>query len=160
MSRNRTPWYEDENPDRVARGLAGRTALWIIAGVLFALVLGGGLWLFRVGTSDIKGQGDVTIKKNSAPNRIEAQEDFEELYADIQATDRKLDIYAAALKAKPDDQIARTNLDGTTAYCLGVVGDYNAKARKILAEQFRAVDLPPQIDNNDETTDCKPSKEN
>lgn len=155
---SRQSWLDSDNPDKVAAATGGRVALWVIVGLLFTLILGGGLWALRVGTSDIKGQGDVTIKKNSAPNRIEAQEDFEELYADIKATDRKLDVYAAAVKAKPDDAIARTNLDGTTAYCLGVVGDYNAKARKILAADFKAVDLPSEIDDADPATDCKPQE--
>jgi len=160
MSRNRTPWYEDDNPDRVARAAGGRAALWIIVAVLFSLILGAGLWFARVGTSDIKGQGDVTIQKNSAPNRIAAQERFESMWADVKATDRKIDLFAAAAKAAPNDRTAETNLLGAQSYCLSVVSDYNAAARKILAADFRAVDLPSEIDLTDPATDCKPSKEN
>lgn len=157
---SRTPWYESENPDRVAAGAASRVGLWVVVAVLFFGLLGIGGWAFKVATSDVKGQGDAVVQKNSAQNRIAAQARFESLYADIKATDRKLDIYADAVKAQPGDKTARTNLDGTRAYCEAVVGDYNAEARKYLAADFKAIDLPSEIDVNDPTTDCKPSEEN
>jgi hypothetical protein len=132
--------------------------LYVLAFLVVLVLIGLGTWGFRVATADVKGRGDAAIKKASASNRIGAQEDFEKRYADIVATDRKLDVYAAALKRTPGDPTAQTNLDGTQAYCLSAVGDYNADARSYTREAFRAIDLPAQIDSLDPTTDCEPTK--
>ena len=76
--------------------------LWMgVAVVITVMVLGGLFWGFRVLTSDIKGRGDATIQKNSANNRIQASEKFEDLIAEIVATDKKLDQAAADSSRKP-----------------------------------------------------------
>ena len=36
-----------------------------------------------------------------------------------------------------------------------MVADYNAKARNYLAAEFRAADLPAQIDSLNPNTDCQ-----
>jgi hypothetical protein len=134
----------------------------LVVGVAIALIvlllLGLGMWGFRVLTADVKGQGDAHITKSSASNRIAAQEAFEKRYADVVATDRKLDVLASAAKARPNDRTAQQTYEGTVSYCLSAVGDYNADARSYTREAFRAADLPFQIDNLDPTTDCKPSE--
>lgn len=125
--------------------------------LLLIVLLGTGWWVFRVATSDVKGQGDALIRKNSATNRIGAQQRFEELYADILASDRRIDTLAADAAANPDSQVAQTNLTGSITYCQDVVADYNALARSYTAQDFRAYDLPAQIDNLNPATDCKES---
>lgn len=155
---SKTPWYDDTNPDRVARGLAGRTALWIALAVLFVAALSIGGWAFHVATSDAKGQGDAVRIKNDGRNRVNAQEEFEQRYQDVVASDRRLDTLAAAKKAHPEDRAAETNYAGAVTYCVSVVGDYNAAARKYSKADFRAVDLPAEIDNNDPATDCQETK--
>lgn len=122
--------------------------------LIFALAIG--VWAFRVATSDIKGRGDQTIRINSATNRTGAQERFEDLYQEILAADRRIDVAAAANAAAPTT-VTSTNLAGAVSYCIGVVGDYNAAARKVSQAQFRAFDLPAQIDNLNTATDCKES---
>lgn len=148
-------WYESDNPTRVARGASWRIGVWIVAAVLFFAVIGIAIWGFKVGTSDVKGQGDAVRQKNSGTNRIAAQERFESLYAEIKAADRRLDPLAAAVKADPTSHVAQTNLAGAVSYCIGVVADYNAEARKYTSEDFRAVDLPEQIDDLNPETDCQ-----
>lgn len=150
----RDAWYESDNPDRVARGLGIRAGGWIVAGVAFFILLGAGVWGFRVATSDIRGQGDATVQKNSGTNRIAAQERFEERYQDILAADRRIDVMAAAAKASKGET-AQVNLTGAINYCIEAVAEYNADARKFTAREFRAADLPPRIDNLDPATDCK-----
>jgi hypothetical protein len=152
----RGPWYESHDPSRVARGAGWRIAVTVVAIVVFLGLLGVGIWAFKVATSDIKGQGDVVIKTNSAENRIYAQQKFEDRYQDILASDRKLDQADADIKADPTDRDARVRYSGLVNYCNDVVGKYNADARKITAAPFRADDLPYQIDPNDTRTDCKP----
>ena len=159
MSRTNGPWHQSDNPDRVARNIGGRAAIWTVAALLFFGLLGVGVWGFQVVTSDPKGRGDATITKNEAGNRIRAQEGFEKVYADIVASDRKIDVADAAVKADPGDRTLRQNATGIRSYCLSVVADYNARARSFTSADFRDADLPYQIDNSDPATDCKGSTE-
>ena len=155
-----TRWHESDNPSTVVRGGTWRVMVWIVVVVVFVGLLSVALWAFGVFSSPIKGQGDAFKTKNSGTNRIAAQERFEDLHADILATDRKLDAAKAKAKAAPDSQVAQTEYVGLTNYCIDVVGDYNAESRKYTAQDFKSIDLPYQIDNTDPATDCKPSKGN
>jgi hypothetical protein len=154
----RDPWYDSDNPSTVVRGASWRTALWIIGLVVFVGLLSAGIWAFEVATSDVKGKGDATRTVNAGGNRLAQQAYFEQTYADIKASDRKLDALAAAAKAQPTDDAAATRLLGAENYCQGLIGDYNAAARKQIAAKFRAVDLPAQIDTTNTETDCEPTK--
>ena len=148
-------WYNSSNPTKVVRGGTWRAIVWVLVVLGVIALISIGVWGFRVITSDVKGQGDAVIIKNSANNRIAAQEQFEQLYADIKASDQKITVAAAAVAADPNDKTAQQNLTGMQNYCLSVVGDYNALARKYSAEDFRSVDLPVQIDQSLPSTDCK-----
>jgi hypothetical protein len=130
-------------------------ALFVIALVLITSVL---LWVFSVSTSDIKGQGDAQRIKNSAPNRIKAQELFETRYQEILAADRNIDVTSAALVGTPGDAKLQTELIGQKQYCINIVGKYNADSRKFTMEDFRDTGLPYQINNNDPDTNCKESR--
>lgn len=157
MSRKtREPWYESDNPTRVARGASWRGAIWVLALVLFFGLVGAGTWAVKVGVSDVKGRGDVVRKTNDADNRIFAQQKFEDRYQDILASDRKLDQAAADKAADPKGEAA-TRYTGLVNYCLSEVGRYNADARKITQAPFLAADLPVQIDTTNAATDCKES---
>lgn len=133
----------------------GFVGAWIIAALVVAAIVGAGFWLFNVVTSEIKGQGDAIIEQNSSENWTAAQARFEELYADVVASDRKITVAAANLALNPEDKTAKDTYLGTVNYCISVVGEYNAEARKFLSEDFRSADLPPQIGINDSNTDCK-----
>lgn len=129
---------------------------WITLGTILgiiALFVGG--YLITVAVSGPKGVGDAIIQKNSAENWTAAQARFEELYADIVATDRKIDVAAELLATNPNDKTYQQTLAGTKSYCEEIVGDYNAEARKFKAEEWRSPDLPPQIDTYNPATDCK-----
>lgn len=153
-----TKWYDSDNPTTVVRGASWRSAIWITVAVLFILGVSAGIWALKVGTSDVKGQGDAARTKNSGTNRIAAQERFEELYAGIKAADQRLDSLAAAKKADPKDFVAATTYTGAVNYCIDLRAQYDADARKYTAEQFRAVDLPAQIDQLDPAFNCLEKK--
>lgn len=157
---NQDPWERraDRFGDRPVRTAAsGVVRVWVI--VVLITLLAGGLsiahWGFGVFTSDIKGRGDVEVTKNSGANRIEQQEKFESYYQEIQATDQNIQVTADGLRANPNDTKLQTELRGQKQYCNTIVGQYNALARKVRSEDFRAVDLPSKIDQSDSTTDCK-----
>lgn len=149
------PWYESENPDRITRGLAGRAALWTVAAVLFVGLIGVGVWVFKVVTSDVKGAGDATRITNSGKNRIAAQETFEALYAQIQAYDRNLDQAAKDKAEHPGDPFFATNYSGLVKTCQDAVGQYNADARKVSRAKWVTEDLPFEIDQTDIRFDCE-----
>ena len=136
----RTPWYDSPNPDRVGVNIGAR----IFVAILAVLAISAAVWGISVATSGIRGRGDAIRSTNSGGNRLAQQAYFEQTYADIKAADQNLDL--------PGND---TEQAGRTAYCRRLVADYNAAARKQVAERFRAVDLPAQIDLLDSTTDCK-----
>jgi hypothetical protein len=133
------------------------TRAWIVVIVIvgLALVLGAGVWLLRVATSDVKGQGDAEIIKNDARNRIRAQEGFEQLYQDVVAADKNVNLTAEALKLDPASVKLKTELNGQRQFCNDLVGKYNAKARSFTQEEFRAADLPLELATTDPAVDCK-----
>lgn len=157
MNRNRPPrgtWYESDNPSRHAWGFF-RTGMGMTILAVLALALCGGIgWGIKVLASDVKGAGDATIKINSGDNRIQSQELFEQLYAAVLKHDKNLDVMAEAVRLDPSS-FNKTNYTGTKAACNNAVEDYNAEARKISSEKWKADDLPHQIDTTAPETDCK-----
>lgn len=148
-------WYDSDNPSKVARGAGWRIGVAVIAVMIFVGLIGAVVWGIGVLTSDVAGQGNAVKKKNDAVNRIAAQEGFEQDYADIKAADQKVAIAKEALDASPDDYTVKVNYTGTRTACVTFVNDYNARARKFTQQDFRAADLPYQIDELDPATDCK-----
>lgn len=160
MGRNREPWYESDNPTRIARGLTWRAGVWIVVAVLFVGAIGGGIWWFNVATSGVKGAGDQTRIVNDGRNRVNAQEWFHSQYAQILAADRQLDEAAANLKAntgKDDESFYRTNYTGLKNRCAEMVANYNAEAQKVSRGQWRDQSLPFEVTDSDTKTDCKES---
>lgn len=150
------PWYESENPSRVARGASWRAGVWVIGIVAFALVLSGGIWALKVVTSDVKGAGDTTAKVNSADNRIFAQEHFFTLYNQILAYDQQLDQAAADKAEHPGDSFFATNYSGLVKTCIDARNQYNGDAFKVTQAKWRDPALPFQLDATaDPKTDCK-----
>jgi hypothetical protein len=131
---------------------------WSILVVIIMALLSFAGWGATVALSNWRGAGNAIIQKNGADNRIAAQQNFEDLITDIKASDAKLDQAASDAKTHPNDSTYATNFTGLTNHCLDSVGIYNADARKYTAAQFRASDLPAQIDQTDPATDCKVNK--
>ena len=155
MARNRTPYYESENPGTVVRGFGWRALVVLLAVLAVSALISAVAWGISVATSDLKGQGDAVKTVNSGDNRLAQQAYFEQTYADIQKATRQLDQLEADKAAHVDG--ADIRYTGGVTYCQGLVADYNAAARKEIAAKFRDVGLPAQIDNTDPTTSCAPS---
>lgn len=132
-----------------------RFILWTVIAVVVAITVGWGIWAFTVATSQVRGQGNAIIQKNSAQNWTKAQAEFEDMYAHIEASDRKIVIAKERMDANPGDRIAEDNYYGSMTVCQSQVADYNALARSYTAQDFRSADLPDQIDSRNPTTDCK-----
>jgi hypothetical protein len=152
---SRTPWYEDDNPTRVARGASWRIAVWVVCIVLLVGVLTAGVWAVKVAVSGPKGAGDAARIKNNGTNRVQVQQEFNQRYQDILSADRRITVAYDELQADKTDSVLRTRYAGARSYCQGAVGEYNAAARTYTKADFRDADLPAVIDNTDPTTDCR-----
>lgn len=137
-------WYREER--RETRRVGALVLRWVLALIVVGLVIGAGLWWLNVATSEVRGQGDGVIQRNSAENWIDAQARFEENYAEYESTLVRLDVAYAAHAATPDDKTLQQTYLGTVGYCTTLVADYNADARNFLREDFRASDLPASLD--------------
>lgn len=163
MSHNpaREEWRHDiREANAVARSTSWRIALWTIAVVLFVGAISGGIWLFKVTTSDVKGAGDATRITNDGRNRVNAQEWFHGQMAQIKTADQNLDQAKADLDVATtadDKAFARTNFTGLTNRCNEMVNNYNAEAGKVTRGKWLDSTLPVSIDGNDPATDCKPT---
>lgn len=147
----------DDNEWRETRRDANRIGrlgiMWAAVIVGFVLTIGAVVWGINAATSAPRGRADAYASKNSASNWTAAQARFEDEYADIIATDRKITATVSDAKTKGT---RGDTYRGLVSYCLSAIGEYNADARKYLARDFRAADLPTQIDSSDPSTDCDP----
>jgi len=126
--------------------------------VLLVVLIGAAIWWFSFGAQIVSskpiGQGEAIIQKNSSENWLKAQTEFEELYAAIETADRNIVIAHQAYENE-DSVFNERNYTGAQMTCQDLIGQYNAKARDYLAADFKAVDLPDQIDTTMPATDCK-----
>ncbi len=134
------------------------TYKWAIAAVIAVLSIIALVWVLGVLSSDVKGRGEAVKENKSARNRIAQQEGFQQLYQDIQAADERLDVLWDAYQADKTDPILRQNWTGGVNVCTNLVHDYDAKAKKYTAKQWRDEDLPKTIDQTDPKFDCKITK--
>lgn len=153
-------WDEREDdfeykPTRTAAKGTVHVGIWIVVVLVVMGVIGGGVWLVKVATSDIKGVGDAEIIKNDAKNRIRAQEGFLDKYNAVVTADKNLTLTGEALARTPDSVKLQTELTGQKMACNDLVGRYNADANKFSKQEFMDAELPKQIDESDITTDCK-----
>lgn len=132
-----------------------KIALSVIGGIIAVTLLVWGIWAVSVAASGPKGVGDAIKTKNSSENWTAAQAKFEKLYAGIQAADQKTELSAQRLAASPNDLTLQQQHAGIQSGCISLVADYNAESRKFLSEDFKATDLPYQIDTTSHAFDCK-----
>jgi hypothetical protein len=148
--------YRDEIREA---SVTGRSAGWrlgvaIVAVIAFLGLVGVGIWYFKVATSDVKGAGDATRQVNSAPNRLQAQARWTDLYNGIQADDRKINTLAQTYALSPSE-MNLVNLTGAQNVCDSNIAAYNALQTNQLFAPFQPPLLPIQV-GSDPTTDCRP----
>lgn len=155
---SKEPWYESENPDRVARALGFRIVAWIVVALVVAGIIGGAAWGISVLTAGPKGAGDVHRRNQDAGNRIYAQAHFQDLYGDIQSYGLQLKQAAADKAAHPGDSYYATTYTGLFNTCVSAVNQYNADTGKALFTDWRSAGLPDHISAQDACGDATPSK--
>lgn len=148
-------WKDDvREGSRAARSIGWRAAMWIVVAVIFFGLLGVGVWGFKVATSDVKGQGDAVQTKNSASNRIRAQEEYVQKFNDVLVADQRVTAMFNAEQADPST-INQTNYNGAVNFCIQLVGDYNKLIDKYTSADFIPEGYPEKIDSLNTDTDCK-----
>lgn len=130
----------DRRAERFDRHPLWTSFKWVTGIVIGVLVITVGLWMMGVISAPLFGRGEAVKRIESAENRIGKQELFEEYYADFQGYQAQL----AALSPKTENY--STIKQGLVNKCIDTAASYNAEARKVSSEQFRAVDLPPSLD--------------
>lgn len=129
--------------------LFGMLMAWLVALLIVVGAITLALWAFGVFTADIKGRGELVKTNKSAVNRIQKQEMFEQLYADLNGYKAKIGVARDAVEANPSD-VNQTNLTGIRQQCIDTVQQYNAEARKITSRDWRSADLPDQQLNQED----------
>ena len=157
MRRDRGPWYESDDPHRVARGATWSAARIITACLIGVLLLGMAGWGIKVLVAPVKGAGDVRVEVNSAQNRIAGQELSQASYNNILGYDRNLDQALRDKVEHPGDDYYAVNYSGAVKTCNSAVAQYNADAAKIRSAPWWSPELPYQIDGSNPLTDCQPN---
>lgn len=130
----------------------------VIAVALFlAAVYGGGL-MQRM-TADFRGEtGQIEQTQADADYRISAYDQFYDKCAGIQTLESKITNLSDELEETEDEQrksVLNTSITASKNKRAELINDYNADARKEATRgQFKASDLPYEIDINEEGTAC------
>lgn len=143
--------------DSASRFVGSRAAVWIVAAVVFSLLVGGGIFWARVATAPVKGWGDEQIIVNDGRNRVNAQEWFASKYGFVKGQDAKIPGMQAnleATKGTADEALWRASLTGLQNLCLQAVQEYNAETEKISRGRWKSPNLPFSLPDG-EATDCK-----
>ena len=138
----------------------GKGTLLVVAVVVVAILIGSGVWLFRVATADVKGAGDQVIQtKGNAQYRIAAYDAFYDACGAIQAKEDQIALQEPLLEAAkpgtPDYQRLEANVVALKSSRASLIRAYNADASKAdTRANFLASDLPYSIDTTQEHTTC------
>lgn len=132
-------------------------AIVIAVAIILATVYGGGL-LQRM-TADFRGEtGQIEQTQADADYRISAYDQFYDKCAGIQSLESKISNLSDELEETDDEQrksVLNTSITASKNKRAELINDYNADARKEATRgQFKASDLPYEIDINEEGTAC------
>ena len=131
------------------RRLVGEVWFWILVILLIVGVVGIGLWGFGVFTSDIKGAGGAIKQRNSTVNRVQKQEQFEQLAADYDGYIVKINGLVIAVKTSTDPtdkSLRQTELVGMRQVCVDAAQQFNAESRKYTSRVWKSAGLPATLD--------------
>lgn len=157
--------WRDANRE-VTRGTiwGTRWALGAVAGVIVVVLLGLAMWawgfgLFSAATAPLRGETEVREQTVAdGTYRIAAYERFYDLCASIQAKETAITNLRAELETgPPPDRVTQVNASITANQNQrnASIQRYNAEARmEGTLGQFRASDLPFELDPNEEVTTC------
>lgn len=115
---------------------------WTVAAVV---LITAAIWAIDVGTSGIRGKGNVIKQNNDSNNQIAAQAEFNKLYGAIQADVRNIQSAAKQVAANPADQFELSALDGDQNLCRTDVTTYDGDTQDTTMKDWRPASLPANI---------------
>jgi hypothetical protein len=131
------------------KGLFANLTAWIVAGLVLAGIITGGIWAFVYYTADTRGKVQAQQQIKSGANRIQPYDHFFNLCAAVQTDEARLEAQYQVLAAGPSqDERERilTNIAGIASDRADAINQYNADARKdYTIGQFRSSALPYQL---------------
>jgi len=138
---------------------AGRKALFIIGGVLFVVLLIGGPFAWRWITAEPKGALEAREQTlGDGDFRLQAYDYFFGLCGTVQSQEDRIDALNQELATNPSQGRVEQINASLTAVRAGrseAINEYNnASTGEYTRGQFRDSDLPYQLDQNDEDTEC------
>jgi hypothetical protein len=130
------------------KAVAGNIALWVIVAVVFVGLIGIGLWAFGVVTAPWAGQGGAFKQQQSATNRVQKQEMFEQIAADFDGYLVKIQIAVQAAKEATgiNKELRQTELVGLRQTCVDSAQQFNAESRKYSSRVWKSAGLPLNLD--------------
>jgi hypothetical protein len=129
--------------------LFGMGVLWVVGILLVVAVIGIAVWAFSVGTSNVKGAGDAIKQNNSAVNRVQKQEMFQQIAADYDGYLTNIEGAKAAVKdavGTTQKQLRQTELIGLRQVCVSAAEQFNAESQKYSSRDWKSAGLPPSLD--------------
>ena len=131
------------------RRLVGETSFWIgVVLVLFVVLTLLGLgWRYVI--SGPKGSVGAREQQQSAVNRVQKQEQFEQIAADYDGYLVKIKVAEKAVAAATTDvdkQLRQTELVGLRQTCVDAAQQFNAESRKYTSRVWKSAGLPATLD--------------
>lgn len=126
---------------KTQKGIFGNGLAWMVAVGVVILVVLGAVWGFKTAFAPRSGKAGAYRTKESAQNRVFAQQTFEQEDADYAGYLLKIKTYTGPLSAT-----RQTELEGLRQLCITVAQTYNADSRKYLLRDFKSFDLPVTLD--------------
>lgn len=132
----------------------------LLAAVLFFLVAVYGFGFLQRGTADFRGEtGQIEQTKANSNYRIAAYDNFYDACASVRSIESKIANMQEELENTSEAQrktVLNTSITASKNKRAELIESYNADARKEATRgQFRASDLPYELDENAEVTICE-----
>jgi hypothetical protein len=145
---------------RFARWAMILGAMAVVVGLVFAAMAIFGVGLFQCGTAEFRGKtGQIERTKADPSYRIANYDHFYDLCAAVQSNEAAIDALKEELATNPSQGRVEQIQAALAALRINRsedINQYNADARKTATQgQFRASDLPYQLDQTAEKTSCK-----
>lgn len=130
------------------RRILGEGSFWIpvVITISVLLVLGGLGWRYVI--AGPKGAVGAREQQQSSVNRVQKQEQFEQIAADYDGYLVKIQVavQAAASADGIDKELRQTELVGLRQTCVDAAQQFNAESRKYTSRVWKSAGLPANLD--------------
>ena len=164
MSIDKDDWRDLDKDVRRGTRWGTKWVIGVVAAVIVVTLLGMTMWAFGFGlfsrtTANLRGETEARERiVADGDYRIQVYNRFFDRCASVQAAEDRIDALEQELATSPPPArvaIIQSSLAGIRAQRASTIRTYNAEAlSEFTAGQFRDLDLPHQLDPNEERTQC------